>query len=353
VIRFGFLAAAACLAIAGCSKAAPELDMIQAVKRTQSARSARFEIRGVGAVGSERTSIACDGLADYVRRRSRISCRLGELGLDSVSIGGVSYTRLHGKGLSRLSDDGWQRGSDGSGNTLQDLTPTKLLAMPRSATLRTEHVGSEDVRGADTEHYRLTVDRKKAQLQSSDGKTARVDVWVDSDGLLRRVEAEDHGRFTLEFFDFGTSVDIEPPPASQVEKPERTIARAPLPPCGGAHASPITFQQALAALRRAGFSVDTKAQSCGMAPVAMLISNLSATTTSEAAMAREGRLTCVLLRRAPGSTRLVLVPSGSEAHLQLANLSCSLYVVGNDPDPVPKIARLRQAFAELRRLVRP
>lgn len=322
---------------------------MRAVDRTESTGSARLAIEGVSEVAARRTAISCDGVADYVRRRSRISCRFGDaLQLESITVGGVSYTRLRGSGLGQLGGGKWQVGS-GSDTSLQDLSPSRLLALIRRSSLAKRRIGSEGVRGTATDHYRLTVDRKKARLQTPGGKTADVDVWVDRDGLLRRVSVEDGGRFTLEFFAFGTPVEIERPPTSVLEKPEPHVRAAPLPPCGGVVATPVTPALALAALRRNGFSVGKNDQSCGRAPVAMILSNLSSGT---AALDREGALTCVLLSKSGDTSTVVLGATGADARLRLANLDCSLRVVGNDPRAAPRVARLERAFAELRRALR-
>jgi hypothetical protein len=40
-----------------------------------------------------------------------------------------------------------------------------------------------------------------------------VDVWIDEEGLVRRIALEDGGSpAAVEFFDFGVEVDIEAPP---------------------------------------------------------------------------------------------------------------------------------------------
>lgn len=349
--RFSLLAVLVALVVCGCGSSQREFDLGQAVKRTEATGSTRLQLRGESTVGTTRTPISCAGLADYTRRRSQMSCHLGDsTRLDVIGIGDMSYMRISGSGLGQLSDGKWMRDPGQPGDGLQDLTPAKLLALLRSAEVGSERVGGEDVRGEPSDHYRLTVDAKKAQFQDSGLKTAQVDVWIGQEGILRRVRANDNGPFTIEFFDFGVTVDIEPPPASEIEQPEQPVQAAPLPPCGGVRTSPITVEEALAALRRNGFSIDESGQSCGTAGnVAMLISN---GTSGTATVDREGALTCVLLRKADGIS--VLVGSRNpEARLRLANLNCTLAVVGNAPDPGPRLAKLRKAFADLRQLIRP
>lgn len=114
-------------------------------------------------------------------------------------------------------------------------------------------VGREDVRGVPTMHVRTHVDFRRASevsyleqgwsreniervLESEPRKPGLVDVWVDGEGLVRRVrtartyELPADERFpelpdgwgsstsvtTTEYFDFGVEVDIQAPPESEV-----------------------------------------------------------------------------------------------------------------------------------------
>lgn len=104
-----------------------------------------------------------------------------------------------------------------------------------------EEIGEEKVRGVDTTHYRAQIDLERA-IEEADGvadrkafeqfvetlgsDTVEVDVWIDGDNLLRRLkmdmplpeEAGDAGSsVTMELFDFGTAVDVSPPPADQTQ----------------------------------------------------------------------------------------------------------------------------------------
>jgi hypothetical protein len=102
-----------------------------------------------------------------------------------------------------------------------------------------EELGTETVRGVETTHYRATVDLDrvvdeaepevrgatklwidllKRQLELGE---VPIDVWVDEDGLVRRIEQEyeldgTRTQITMELDDFGIEVDAEAPPADQV-----------------------------------------------------------------------------------------------------------------------------------------
>jgi hypothetical protein len=123
--------------------------------------------------------------------------------------------------------------------------PSQALAYLRAASDDIQEVGSEEVRGVETTHYRMTVDlarvaaaappaqREALQAQvdelieKSRIQNVPTDVWIDEDGLVRRqrLTYENmafapgvHGdmTMTMELFDFGVDVEVDPPPASQV-----------------------------------------------------------------------------------------------------------------------------------------
>src|SRR5262249_26849788 len=95
-------------------------------------------------------------------------------------------------------------------------------------------VGTETVGGVPTTHYRGVIDVQKAlaklppklrdQMQSTPGfgqANWNVDVWVDADGLPRKMVVDvDSSVMRLseqfEFSDFGDSVDLTAPPADDV-----------------------------------------------------------------------------------------------------------------------------------------
>jgi hypothetical protein len=97
-------------------------------------------------------------------------------------------------------------------------------------------VGTENVRGAVTKHYRADVDLNKAAERVPDKKAADtvkqmfkssglssfpVDVWIDRAGRVRRESFSFSApamvmEMTIEFTRFGVPVDTTPPPADQV-----------------------------------------------------------------------------------------------------------------------------------------
>jgi len=107
----------------------------------------------------------------------------------------------------------------------------KALETPKKLEL----VGAEDVDGVATNHYRITVDPAKyveamefpAAMADMLPKELVTEMWVDADNLPRKfsqtmeVPAMGGGKPTTStsegtYSDFGTDVDIEAPPSSQV-----------------------------------------------------------------------------------------------------------------------------------------
>ena len=108
-------------------------------------------------------------------------------------------------------------------------------------------VGTEDVRGASTTHYRAAVDLRKALERQSQvvdreaferfatqlgGRTTEYDVWLDGDGLVRKMSfgmpvQGNEVRATIELYDFGQAeVPAPPSPDEVTDITDRVIAEA-------------------------------------------------------------------------------------------------------------------------------
>jgi hypothetical protein len=179
---------------------------------------------GLPASANERWTILTQGLVLYMHAPT----------LAQQLPGGKQWLKLDVEAVakSRKVDLGQFR-------QLTQSDPTQMLAYLRAASGKIEKVGAEKVRGVDTTHYRAEVDldrvadqapaslRKafRASIQSLERglgtHTIPVDVWVDGDDLVRRLEehlpVSGNGKidFAIDFYDFGTPVSITPPPAAQ------------------------------------------------------------------------------------------------------------------------------------------
>jgi hypothetical protein len=127
-------------------------------------------------------------------------------------------------------------------------SPTQQLDALKDASDQVTEVGSERVNGVETTHYRAVLDLDKVidELKSrlsgdftdvleqsmSDVSSSTVDVWIDSDGLMRRETSTSTtgalGTFTMtmDFSHYGIHPDIAVPPASEVQDVTPLMERA-------------------------------------------------------------------------------------------------------------------------------
>lgn len=144
--------------------------------------------------------------------------------------------------LSGRPEDLGQSG-DALGLSGTSTSPTAMLETLRGVSDDVEEVGTEEVRGVETTHYRATIDldvvlqqvpdAQRAeveaaleQLSAAGSGTMPVEVWVDGDGLARRMVvaleqipgmgASGSMRMTMEMFDYGEPVDVQIPDPSEV-----------------------------------------------------------------------------------------------------------------------------------------
>jgi hypothetical protein len=102
-------------------------------------------------------------------------------------------------------------------------TPDRLLEDLIKASKKVEKLGSEEIRGVTTTHYRAQLDETK--LGADGDASVAVDAWIDEQGLPRRVRIPFGGdgdtAAVADLFDFGVPVDVEAPPASEIVSEER------------------------------------------------------------------------------------------------------------------------------------
>jgi hypothetical protein len=121
--------------------------------------------------------------------------------------------------------------------------PTQALQLLLGASRNVSELGTEKVRGVDTSHFRLRIDMNKvaeqapeaardsyrALIQMLKSPVIPAEVWVDGQGLLRKMtftetissgpgaaQGEVTVQMTMEYYDFGVPVDIMLPPESEV-----------------------------------------------------------------------------------------------------------------------------------------
>lgn len=247
------LVLAALLLLAGCRGASPQDLLDRAPGALEDAATSRFEMR-VSAVGDGVDSaFAATGEQDLAAGTLRMET---ELGLDATRtetlvVGEVVYLRSPLFELFTGDPDAWVRvdmeeagragGLDLDALVGDNTGPAALVHQLRGAADDIEELGSAEVRGVATRHLRVVVDTDRAIDQSPAATreqlrafaeasglptTYPMEVWIDDDALIRRVrtdvEVEDESagpvtqQTTLELFDFGLSVRIEPPDEDEV-----------------------------------------------------------------------------------------------------------------------------------------
>jgi hypothetical protein len=175
--------------------------------------------------------------------------------IDVVQIGEEAYVRFPVMADQLPDGKSWVRGEyegvGAQGIDLGDLEPItkadprEMLGFLRGVSGEIQVVGTEELRGVDTTHYRATVDpaefeklapeSEREQLgplvdefvgQSGIGEVP-VDVWIDAEGMVRKVvmsftatqpgsSETAESTVSFELWDYGEPVAIEPPPASEV-----------------------------------------------------------------------------------------------------------------------------------------
>lgn len=267
------LLAALALVAAGCgssssSSSSTPLELVsQAVSKTTKAQSAKFHLElteTVGPIGP--LSITADGVSDTATHSATMTMDMSSLGQlagtgagargdwkGEVIVDGanpkavVEYMRL--PAFSKLlpgakpwlkldlNELGKAQGVDFS-QLLQSAggqDPTQALQMLRSVG-DVKEAGKEQLDGVDTTRYSGTLDpRKLAGKLASGGfgkifkrmgtKRIPVTVWVDGDGYIRKLDESLTAqlpsvgamdvRIVTTMSDFGTAVDVTPPPADQ------------------------------------------------------------------------------------------------------------------------------------------
>ena len=256
------LLALAAVAAAGCGGGSVSFDPAASAATTANAKSAKVAFDTSIAGGGRTLHMTGSGTVDFQGQAASMTFDVGDLlrgsGLPAsadekwrlVTRGLVLY--MHAPALAQQLPGGkeWlkldieavaksQNVNLGQFRQLTQNDPTQMLAYLRATSGKIEEVGTEDVRGAETKHYRAKVDLDKVAEQAPQKvrkafrtsiqslkrglgtDTIPVDVWVDDDNLVRRLQEHlpvaQGGKidFAVDFYDFGTPVSISPPPASE------------------------------------------------------------------------------------------------------------------------------------------
>jgi hypothetical protein len=125
-----------------------------------------------------------------------------------------------------------------AGALTQQQNPGDYLEYLRGTSGEVEKLGTEEVRGVETTHYRATADLRRAPgvkpedaerlVELTGSAEMPMEVWIDADDMVRRLrmemtmkqpgsEAETTTDQTIDFFNFGPKPRVEPPPRDEVK----------------------------------------------------------------------------------------------------------------------------------------
>lgn len=232
------------LALAACgSESADAAEVVRAApEKTAAAGSAKVAMSLAISTSGVEGNLTGEGVVDLKNGRGALTINLGSLG-GSLAPGGTVETVLDADGIfvklpgvapaakpwikldlkALASQAGVNTGSLGQ---LQSADPSQALQFLKGAVGDMKKVGSEKVRGAETTHYRGTLDLNKASAEAPAVSTAvsalgtanvPTDVWIDGDGRMRKmIVSVSTGKAEFEMYDFGTPVDVQEPLPSQV-----------------------------------------------------------------------------------------------------------------------------------------
>lgn len=213
------------------------------------------------AVGEEPFVMTGEGAFDFTTANGSLTMNMPEIEgrklgqMEAVVVDGVIYQKFPPELAANMGGKPWIRNdlNERLGANVsqiaqsQSSNPAQMAALTLGAE-RVEEVGTEDVRGTSTTHYKVTVNLKKAAA-AAEGELKKVvdkavemyktetipfEVWLDDDGLARRMKffvdfsqmnlpedtaaqmPEGSMDITMETYDFGTPVSVTAPPADQV-----------------------------------------------------------------------------------------------------------------------------------------
>ncbi len=230
--------------------------LASSVTKTESAKNAKLHLDFKGTIAGQALIFSGDGVADFPGKKFDMTLNLPAItgisgAIEERLVGGKFYLKLPSAALGQTGGKPWVSidastfgggSTSGLGSLGQD--PTQYLNALKDVSDSITKVGTEDIRGVRTTHYRAEVDVAKAaaktgsQVDSLDqirkalgSTTLPEDVYLDDQGLARRMSvtitpkagtsgAASIGSIstTVDMYDFGTTdtSGIIAPPASEV-----------------------------------------------------------------------------------------------------------------------------------------
>jgi hypothetical protein len=229
-------------------------------EKTVAAGSAKMTLKVRAAMGGQQQTITGDGSVDLTDGTSTMTIEADGGGGERIEqrvVDQTLYQRLPASVREQLGvDEPWisvdlreLAGSDGTVAGIRINDPARTLDYTRALEDDATRVGTEKVGGVETTHYRVNVDVEELagedtaeaeRLRQQLGDSLPMHLWLDEQDRIRRQQFEvsldkdaatsnansqppSRGtrdariRTVIEFSDFGTSVDVSPPPTGKTE----------------------------------------------------------------------------------------------------------------------------------------
>lgn len=200
-----------------------EVDAQDFIERVTAAMVSKRTAHMVIELGSSMTANADFRYTANGSPEMKMEAQTGGTRFQVILIGGTMYMQQSagGKFLKIEKDD------PGMGALLEqfgNLGPQQSIEALKDGVEKVVKVGTEKVDGEELTEYELTVDpamiRKQfgsAAPSADQPKTSTYAMFLDDDGLMRRVDLEVNGqKIVMKVSDWGEPVEIKAPPASQV-----------------------------------------------------------------------------------------------------------------------------------------
>ena len=252
--------------LTACGGDALALDPVaSAAAKTVESGSSRVEFNAAMKAAGESVTMTGSGAFDYQKARGEATYSMqlpmfGEVGMDMRIVGTKVFIRLPAELAGAGLTGGKEWTSVDVGKSLrqaglggldfsQQQDPALMLEYLRTASTGVTEAGAATVRGVETTRYTGRLDFRKAldagleqleltpaererarqgmeaMLDQLGGKGVPFEVYVDEDGLLRRMTMDMSMQIEgeqvtiavkMDYFDFGVDVNVQAPPAGDV-----------------------------------------------------------------------------------------------------------------------------------------
>jgi hypothetical protein len=237
----------------------PRKVILASIRTTTAAKSARMSMSvSTDGTGAAALSLTADGVTDFATGDAQVTMQFAGPGSEMFS-GGIqmrmvdhtAYLKMPASFGAMFGGGKWLKmpnlgTADGALPGAGQADPSKFLAYLETVSNGVKKVGSDSIRGVVTTHYHASLDLGKAVdradvpaslrdelrglLGAKPGSAIPADVWVDGDGLTRRIQMTlDLAKMihpvrgmklptmtmSMDLYDFGAPVHVYAPPASE------------------------------------------------------------------------------------------------------------------------------------------